>query len=601
MSYPDDLLKLIEGANPSGISLRYDPLYDKIKEARREEDQPPPGMTERDRKVADNPLVIKLGTDALLYKTKDLQIAAWLTEAWLKQSGFSGLLDGLGLSLGLADKFWETVYPELDEGDVQPRGAPLGFIGTKLEIPMKLVPLVQNAAYGFIDYKNSRDLGYEEGVKTDDAKKKRAQLIQEGRVSPELFDKAFEDTPKKFYLENENYLDACLLTLKDLKAFCDQKFQEEGPSFGPLESTLQDCRHLVHTLLQKKREKEPDPVEEVALEANADAAAAGDGEALTAPAMRDVLSFSLETSSESPQRLEAILQVAEAAAFLRQHEPRSPAPYLMLRGLRWGELRAAVENGDHAQLEAPPTELRKHLKQLALKKKWAELLAAAESAMALPCSRAWLDLQRFVLEACQGLGSNYDGIAKAIRSALKALIADMPQLLDAMLSDDTPAANAETRAMLTNDGHGSPSAFPIPTTANGSEGTASQWPAQQTDIYTVAIQALRSGQERMAFDILQQEVARQRSGRERFRRKMQLVELCASAGKLPVAQPILDDLAAAIENHKLDDWEEARFVAGSLSTIMKLSARIQADKAQQQKLFERICRLDPGQTIEEGK
>ena len=47
--------------DPSGANLRYDPLYDRIKEARREEkDEPPPGMTERDRKVADNPQVIKI-------------------------------------------------------------------------------------------------------------------------------------------------------------------------------------------------------------------------------------------------------------------------------------------------------------------------------------------------------------------------------------------------------------------------------------------------------------------------------------------------------------------------------------------------------------
>jgi len=42
MPLPDDLLNPIEGPNPSGANLRYNPVYDKIKEARREEDQPPP-------------------------------------------------------------------------------------------------------------------------------------------------------------------------------------------------------------------------------------------------------------------------------------------------------------------------------------------------------------------------------------------------------------------------------------------------------------------------------------------------------------------------------------------------------------------------------
>ena len=56
---------------------------------------------------------------------------------------------------------------------------------------------------------------------------------------------------------------------------------------------------------------------------------------------------------------------------------------------------------------------------------------------------------------------------------------------------------------------------------------------------------MRDGQERKAFEILQQDISRKRSGRERFRRRLQLVEVCASTNKPNVAQPILDDLAAA--------------------------------------------------------
>ena len=235
------------------------------------------------------------------------------------------------------------------------------------------------------------------------------------------------------------------------------------------------------------------------------------------------------------------------------------------------------------------------------------MLEAAESAMALPCSRAWLDLQRFVVEACDALGSGYEAIARAIRSELKALVTDVPQLLDATLMDETPAANAETRAWLVS----LTQAPAEPATAAGEQplrastpspnGTGSRWPGQATDAYASALQALREGQERKAFEILQQDIARKRSGRERFRRRMQLVEICASTNKANVAQPILDDLAAAIENHKLDEWEDPGVVAAALATIMKMSTKIQADKAQQQKLFERICRLDPAQALGDGK
>lgn len=602
MPLPDDLLIPIEGSNPSGASLRYDPVYDKIKEARREESQPPPGMTEQDRKVADNVQVIKLTTELLTKKTKDLQIAAWFTEASLKQRSFAGLKDGLSLCVGLVEKFWDTVYPEIEDGDAESRGAPLGFVGTKLDIALRLAPMVEKARYSLLDYQQSKEVGYEDQAKTDESKKKRAAFVKEGKLTPEVFDKAFEETPKKFYAQAEKDLDGSLQSLASLKKLCDEKFGDDGPSFGPLQKALEETRHQIHQFLQKKREKEPDPVEVVP---TADAVAGADGEtAGAAPSpVRAGVFISVETSSEPADRVDAVRKVAEAAAFLRMREPQSPASYLMLRGLRWGELRAAIDLADPTRLEAPPTDLRRHLKKLLLDKKYEELLEAAESTMALPCARAWLDLQRFVVEACQGLGSGYEAIARAIRSELKALVTDIPQLLDATLMDETPAANAETRAWLVTLSQAPtgppPAADAAPPAA--SNGLGSKWPGQPTDAYAQALQALRDGQERKAFEILQQDIARKRSGRERFRRRMQLVEICATTNKPNIAQPILDDVAAAIEAHKLDEWEDPGMVASALATLMKMSVKIQADKAAQQKLFERICRLDPAQALGDAK
>jgi type VI secretion system protein ImpA len=267
-------------------------------------------------------------------------------------------------------------------------------------------------------------------------------------------------------------------------------------------------------------------------------------------------------------------------------------------------LRAAIDLSDPTKLEAPPTELRRHIKRLLLEKKYEQLLEAAEGAMALPCSRAWLDLQRFVVEACEALGSDYQAIARAIRSELNALITDIPQLLDATLMDDTPAANMETRTWLKSlsQGVSDPASGAATTLATpSSNGAGARWPGQPTDAYASALQALREGQERKAFEILQQDISRKRSGRDRFRRKLQLVEICGSTNKPTIAQPLLDDLAAAIETHKLDDWEDPGVVASALATIMKMSTKIQNDKAAQQKMFERICRLDPAQALENGK
>ncbi|MGH9665358.1 MAG: ImpA family type VI secretion system protein, partial [Bryobacteraceae bacterium] len=104
----EDLLNPIAGDNPGGENLRYAPVYDKIKEARREEDDAPQGEWKRDRKVADYALVIKLASEALAAKSKDLQLAAWLTEASLKKEGFGGLRQGLDLLRGIVENFWDN-------------------------------------------------------------------------------------------------------------------------------------------------------------------------------------------------------------------------------------------------------------------------------------------------------------------------------------------------------------------------------------------------------------------------------------------------------------------------------------------------------------
>ncbi|HTW57158.1 MAG TPA: type VI secretion system protein TssA [Terriglobales bacterium] len=613
MPLRDDLLNPIPGDNPSGVYVRHDTkllLYDKIKEARRQDDALAQGDWQHERKLSDFPQVSKLAQEALATRTKDLQLAAWLTEALLQTEGFAGLRQGLDFCTGLLTNFWDTLYPPVEDGDLELRAGPLEFLGTQLDVALKSRPLAK-AGYDWFKYKESRAVGYEDQVKNDKERKARQRKIdEEKKLAPEVFDKAFAETPKAFYWQGEKDLDACLQSLKTLDELCDQKFGSSGPALGKLKASLEEVRHAVHALLEKKRETEPDPVE---VAPAVDGGAGVSGVAGVAATGAPGITISVLTSSEPAERREAIATVARVAALLRQQDPKSPAPYLMMRGLRWGELRGAQGIGDAKLLEAPPTELRQHIKRLALGKKWNELLEAAENAMSLPCSRAWLDLQRLVVGACTALGEEYEPIAAAVRSELRALLNDIPQLLDATLLDDTPAANLETRAWLQQIGT-APASQPVTaesqppaegaapsSNGQGSAHTAAPtWLEKSADAYALAQDTLRGGQPEKAFEIMRKEIARQRSGRGRFERTLQLVELCVAAGKDTIAQPLLDDLAEAIETHKLDDWEDKEMVAAALATIMRISKRVQDDESEKRRLFERICRLDPVRALSAG-
>jgi len=609
MPLPDNLLSPIPGDNPCGEDLRYTPVYDKIKEARREEEEVQEGEWRTEGKKADYPEVVKSTVEALS-TTKDLQLAAWLTDALLRTEGFAGLKQGLDLLQGFLGTFWDGLYPQLEDGDAELRAAPLQWIGSNLVSPLQSAPL-NKARHGWLDYTESRKMGYEEQADTDDKKAARAALIEQGRVAPEAFDKSFAETPKAFYLANEAALDGSLATVQAMDKLCQEKFGDVAPSFTDLKKALETVRHTAHLLLQKKRETEPDVVEAGAEAASEGAGEGGEGAGAGGGAAGRVAGGAGGiviplADGEPVQRRDAISSVARAAAALRKLDPYSPAPYLMLRGLRWGELRAAFESSDFTLLEGPPTVLRQHIKRLAIEGKWEELLEAAENAMSLPCSRGWLDLQRFTVDACVGLGSKYDGIAVAIRSELKTLLRDLPQLLEINLLDDTPVANSETRAWF-EEMAAEPQAQPAPETAPSDapvgeapvveNHSAPGWHRKFVDSYDLARQAIVAGQTQKAIDLMRCEVDRQLSGRGQFFRKLQLVEICIAAGQAQIAQPILDDLVTIFDNNHVEQWEDRAIVAKALVTIIKNSQRVQGDESEKFRLFQTVVRLDPVQAI----
>ncbi len=124
----DALLQPISDENPSGESLRYSGLYDEISEARRADDTLNRGDWQEQLKVADYRKVVDLAIPALTTQTKDLQVAAWLSESLVKMHGFVGLRDSLQLLAGLQDKFWETLHPEIDEGDMEGRANAISWM-----------------------------------------------------------------------------------------------------------------------------------------------------------------------------------------------------------------------------------------------------------------------------------------------------------------------------------------------------------------------------------------------------------------------------------------------------------------------------------------
>ncbi|QNI33798.1 type VI secretion system protein TssA [Alloacidobacterium dinghuense] len=347
MPLRDDLLNPIPGDNPSGASLRYDKIYDQIKEARTEDDDSlPSGAWERTVKKADFNLVIKLAGEALSTKSKDLQLAAWLTEAHVKKEGLSLVEPCFKLIHDLQEQFWDTIYPLIEDDDVGLRAMPIEWAANRVAALVREAPITKKGL-NFFQYKESRTVGYEGDAESSDSKREaRRQAIEDGKTTGEDFDAAFAATSKAFYVGLHDSLQSTLTTLETLQSFSEEKYRDEGPSFAKLRTSIQEVDQVVNSLLAEKRKLEPDPVDEAAVEGHEEmseteesagalvAVHAGRGKSLSSLAMRNAGFVSAKPTDWS----DAVNRIRECTLFIQEERPSSPATFLLQAVVQLGEM-----------------------------------------------------------------------------------------------------------------------------------------------------------------------------------------------------------------------------------------------------------------------
>ncbi|HTK53357.1 MAG TPA: type VI secretion system protein TssA, partial [Gemmatimonadaceae bacterium] len=569
-----------------------------------------------ERKVADWPQVVKLSTQLVSTETKDLQLTAWLAEALLKRDGLAGLITGLEGLRGILDRYWDGCFPAWDEDDPELRAGPLDWVGTKLEVPVRQTAVAPGGV-SLLDFQASRGIPSEGDAEGNREKRAaREEALAEGKRSPEDVDAAIAGAPKAFYKALIADTDTALAAATALEKASDERFGRDAPSFAKLRSALGDIRRIASPILAQKLIDDPDPIVEEAVGEDGAPGAVADGPLAPEPV----------SVADAAQR------VAVAARFLRKQDPTNPAPYLMLRGLRWGELRVRAPEIEPKLLEAPATAVRSRLKGLMLDGKWSDLLEQCETVMATPQGRGWIDLQRYVLTACERLGGSFDGVAAGVRSELRTLLAALPQLREMTLMDDAPTANGETQDWLDAQGLGARDANGgRPADGNGVSASdseivdqtaalgealaeedatsehgglrsgprrrASTGHAAARDPFATARGELAQGRPNRAIELLLAELARERSPRGRFVRQTQIAYVMVEAGLDAVARPILEKLVSTIDDRSLEDWESGPLVAQPMALLCRVLDRLADGSGDRDGLYLRICRLDPLQAI----
>ena len=641
----DEILKPIAGDNPSGESLRYAAVYTQIKEAAREDDDATQGVWAYERKVADWPKVAKLCTDALIKQSKDLQLAAWLTEAEVNREGFAGFLEGINLIKALMEEFWETLHPELEDGDSEMRAVPLLYIASKLEIPLRRAPITATGL-NWYQYKESTTVPTEEDAGSDESKAKmRSLALQDRKTTPEDVLDALKQTQSAFFDEQKTLLASCSEALDSLDEYCDEKFGDYAPGFRGVKDCLAEVANAVRILKQRKEEsggapapqrraapaaQSSDPfgssasdpfgsaeasdpfggeqaaaVEEPSSSAFGDEAASGgasDPFGSSEPAAEVYEEAPRQTYREEPSRgwssgsygvepesaEDCANRIAAAARWLRSQDPTNPASYLMLRGYRWGELRASGPSPNWCLLVAAPLETRQNLKRLSLEPDWEKLLEVSEEAMATEAGRGWLDIQRYTLLAMENLGEAYSKASEAVREDLRALLAEYPDLIQSAMDDDTQAASPQTREYFAQQG------------ISSGEGRKATVPAAEPTPEEMIREAVKKGRHEVALALVARQMKMETSGRGKFQWQVEQAQILMQAGRAAVAFPILKEVTTEIFERRLEDWEPAAVVVNPLVLYYRCLQELGVDGDERQRIYATVCRLDPVRAFELG-
>jgi type VI secretion system protein ImpA len=329
----DTLLAPIAADSPAGESLQFADIYDRIREAQREDDPNlNRGVWTFALKRADWLEVERLCVETLRTRAKDLQVASALVNAWVHRHGFAGLREGLHVVAGIVNGFSDQLFPQGSD-DLEYRLSPLEWLNEKLPLRLKLVPITNPPG------EDSQPCSYSlfEAAAHPRSKTNTQDLQQTFQHSTIL-------TSTEHFIEVFHQLEGGMAALETLEAALEQKLGPDAPSLRQLWSALESIRNLVAEILGQR---------DTAVEA-------------WTPGPSPATLASTRSESEDPgaavfsrrpirSRDEAYQVLAEVADYLARTEPHSPAPYLVRRAVTWGTmsletlLPELVRNGTELQ------------------------------------------------------------------------------------------------------------------------------------------------------------------------------------------------------------------------------------------------------------
>ncbi|MBX3654092.1 MAG: type VI secretion system protein TssA [Ramlibacter sp.] len=333
------LLVSIASDAPCGVSLRYDPVFLMLRQAREEDDPTlPMGEWERPLKKADWRAIATQCSALLAARSKDFQLAAWLCEAWVHQHGIDGFVAAVEVLNGLVDQFWEDVHPRIEEGDADARVAPFVWMNDNLSMVLKLrVPLLmlqdrRPPQFSLAEWEEVVAGAPPRETDESDQPFTRESLIAEAGGQGLIWLDGLRES-----------LEQAMPQWDALARKLDDKLALDAPSLGKVSDVLRKMHRACLSLMDGRSPRAATPASAVVAETTDLSPMPEETQMSAEDSFTEIpmqAQVSLPTGPIS-SRAEAYRLLEMAAEYLQRTEPHSPTPYLVKRAVTWGQMSLA--------------------------------------------------------------------------------------------------------------------------------------------------------------------------------------------------------------------------------------------------------------------
>ena len=307
-------LDALSDDQPCGDDLEYDPVFLQMETLARGKAEQQFGETIVAAEAPDWKSVTGL-CDALLERTRDFRVLAYLTQGLISENGVTGAADAYQLVLAAAEQFWDTIHPRLDAEDDNDPTMRLNALGA-LSDPSKEgggVPRASNAlrASRWLSAKGAHctvrqalacltktDAG------SDDARFSQSELEKIIVIAAAT--------------DPSNHARVALEAIEELNAFISDKVgSHRATDFRPILSILKPLADFFDRVTGQATDQN------LALSAATESTADG-----------NQVSGANRVGIDLRSREDAVKMLERVCEFLERQEPSNPAPLLIRRAQR---------------------------------------------------------------------------------------------------------------------------------------------------------------------------------------------------------------------------------------------------------------------------